>query len=176
MQEQPEGKTIGESLTVMTEMIMPNDTNPIGNLMGGNLMRWMDIAGGICALKHCGKYVVTASVDHVSFHKPIKLGSVIRITARVTRAFRSSLEIFLKVEMTNAIGQNLQQSNIAFMTFVAIDSDTQKPVPIPQVIPQTQEEMDLYESAARRRELRLILSGRMEVKDATELKALFDSY
>ena len=74
-----EAKKVSESKTIMTEMIMPNDTNPIGNLMGGNLMRWMDIAAGICAGKHCESHVVTASVDHVSFQKPILMGDIITI-------------------------------------------------------------------------------------------------
>ena len=167
------GKKVSESRTVMTEMIMPNDTNPLGNLMGGNLMRWMDIAGGICALRHCGEYVVTASVDHVSFQSPIKLGDIIQITARVTRAFKTSLEVYIEVETTDNLGQQPHLSNSAYLTFVAMDKRSQRPTHVPPVIPSNEKEERLYEGAVRRRELRLILSGRLSVEDATEIKALF---
>jgi acyl-CoA hydrolase len=168
-------KTVGYSRTVMTEMIMPNDTNPIGNLMGGYLMRWMDIAGGICAAKHCGAYVVTASVDHVSFQKPIKLGDVITITASITRAFNTSVEVYIEVKASNLIATRSSKSNHAFFTFVALDADTQKPVKVPKVIVETDDEVELYESAVRRRELRLILSGRIKAEEATEIRALFEN-
>ncbi|HNL38449.1 MAG TPA: acyl-CoA thioesterase, partial [Saprospiraceae bacterium] len=90
-------KKVAESRTVMTEMIMPNDTNPMGNLMGGYLMRWMDIVAAICAGKHCEAHVVTAAVDHISFQNPILLGDVITLEACVTRAFHSSVEIYVEV-------------------------------------------------------------------------------
>jgi acyl-CoA hydrolase len=90
-------KKVSESTTTMTEMVMPNDTNPLHNLMGGNLMRWMDIAAGICAGKHCESYVVTASVDHVSFQRPIPSGDVVTLKASVTRAFRTSVEVYVEV-------------------------------------------------------------------------------
>lgn len=173
MEQTPQGKKVSESRTVMTEMIMPNDTNPLGNLMGGNLMRWMDIAGGICALKHCGAYVVTASVDHVSFQSPIKLGDVIKLTACVTRAFNTSIEVYIEVETTDSLGQQPHFTNSAYMTFVALDERSQRPKQVPPVIPETDEQIRLYEGAVRRRELRLILSGRLAVEDATEIKALF---
>ena len=166
-------KKVSDSKVEMTEMVMPNDTNPLGNLMGGNLMRWMDVAGSICAAKHCGAHVVTASVDHLSFKRPIRLGNVVVIRASVTRAFNTSLEIFLEVETGSPIHAHRQIANRAYMTFVALDEDTQRPKPVPSVVPETEEEIKLFEGAIHRRELRLILAGKMEISDATELKALF---
>jgi acyl-CoA hydrolase len=166
-------KPVSASRTVMTELVMPNDTNPLGDLMGGNLMRWMDIAGGICAARHCEAPAVTASVDHVSFKRPIKLGDVITITATVTKAFNTSVEVYLKVKTGKVTQDEMDTSNSAFMTFVALDPYTHKPREVPQLVPETESEKRLYEGAARRRELRLILSGRMKAKDATGLKAYF---
>lgn len=168
-------KKVNESRTIMTEMVMPNDTNPIGNLMGGNLMRWMDIVAGICAGRHAESYVVTASVDNVSFQKPIKNGDVVTLEARVTRAFNTSVEVFVEVTAANIRGGNSRKSNHAFFTFVAIDEETHHPQRVPAVIALTQEEENLYEGASRRRELRLVLGGRMKAKDATDLKALFSN-
>lgn len=136
-------------------------------------MRWMDIAGGICGARHCGAHVVTASVDNVSFSKPIRLGDVITIHASVTRAFNTSIEIYLEVFTTSSFGADLERSNHAFMTFVALDSRTSRPKKVPEVIPETPEEIKLYEGAARRREVRLVLAGRIKPEDATEVKALF---
>jgi acyl-CoA hydrolase len=166
-------KKVSDSHTIMTEMIMPNDTNPLGNLMGGNLMRWMDIIAGVCAGKHCEAHVVTASVDSVTFDKPIRLGDVITLEARVTRAFTTSVEIFVEVKAADIKGGNPRRCNHAYFTFVAVDDETRKPQSVPQVIPLTNEEEKLYEGAARRREVRLILSGRMKPEDSTEVRALF---
>lgn len=166
-------KKVSESKSIMTEMIMPNDTNPLGNLMGGNLMRWMDIIGGICAGRHCEAHTVTASVDHVSFQKPILLGDVITLEASVTRAFNTSVEVFVEVFAANIKGGNPRKSNHAYFTFVALDDVNKKPTPVPAVIPLTSEEQKLFDSAERRRELRLILGGRMKPEQATRLKALF---
>ena len=171
-----ESRPVEYSRTTMTELIMPNDTNPLGNLMGGNLMRWMDIAGGICSARHCGAHVVTASVDHVSFTKPIHLGDVITIKASVTRAFSTSVEVYLEVFTTSRFGADLEKSNHAYMTFVAMDSRSSRPRKVPEVIPETPEEKILYEGAARRREVRLVLAGRIRPEDATDLKALFGRF
>ncbi|MBT8234016.1 MAG: acyl-CoA thioesterase [Saprospiraceae bacterium] len=167
-------KKVEESKTIMTEMIMPNDTNPLGNLMGGNLMRWMDFAGGICAGKHCEAYVVTASVDHVSFQQPIKLGNVISLNAKITRAFNTSVEVYIEVYVSDITGANTVKSNHAYMTFVALDANTMKPRKVPSILPITPEEHKLFESAVRRRELRLLLSGRIKPSDAKGLIAFFD--
>lgn len=166
-------KLVAESRTVMTEMIMPNDTNPLGNLMGGNLMRWMDIAGSICAAKHCESHVVTASVDHVSFQAPINEGDVITLTATVTRAFNTSVEIFVEVSAADITGANARKSNHAYLTFVALGAETKKPIKVPGLRPITTEETKLYESGARRRELRLLLSGRIKPEEAKDLKDYF---
>ncbi len=170
-----EAKKTSDSFTIMSEMIMPNDTNPLGNLMGGNLMRWMDIAGGICAGKHCEAHVVTASVDHVSFQKPILVGDVITLKAKVTRAFNTSVEIYVEVFAENIKGHNSRRSNHAYFTFVALDDEKKKPRSVPKLIPLSKEEQDLFEGAVRRREIRLILSGRMKPEDATEVKNFFAS-
>jgi len=162
-------KKVNESRTTMTEMVMPNDTNPLGNLMGGNLMRWMDIVGGICAAKHCESYVVTVSVDHVSFKRPIHVGDVVTLYANVTRAFNTSVEVYVEVFASDIKGGNPRKCNHAYLTFVALDDD-KKPTAIPEVIALTAEQEKLYESAARRRELRLILAEKIPAKDAKLLK------
>ena len=166
-------KLVAESKTIMTEMVMPNDTNPLNNLMGGNLMRWMDIAAGICAARHCEAHVVTASVDHVSFQSPIKMGEVLTLNATVTRAFRTSVEVYVEASASAMTGDDARKSNHAYFTFVALDSDSKKPIPVPPVRPLSTEEIKLWEAASRRRELRLILSGRMKPKDALEIKEFF---
>ena len=171
----PQGKTVKVSETTMTEMVMPNDTNPMGNLMGGNMMRWMDIVGGICAGKHCEAHMVTASVDHVSFQKPIQVGDIVTLNATVTRAFNTSVEIYVEVFINSIKGNNPRRSNHAYFTFVALDDKKRKPIKVPPVIPLTDEEQRLFESASRRREVRLILSGRMKPEEATDLKELFSS-
>ncbi|NJL74814.1 MAG: acyl-CoA thioesterase [Saprospiraceae bacterium] len=166
-------KKVSESETIMSEMIMPNDTNSLGNLMGGNLLRWMDIAGAICAGKHCERSVVTASVDHVSFKLPIPVGDVITIKASATRAFSTSVEIFVEVFSADIKGGNSRRCNDAYYTFVGLDDASRRPVTIPPVLPLSREEQELYNGALQRRELRLILSGRMKPEEATEIKSLF---
>lgn len=166
-------KKVSESHTVMTEMIMPNDTNPMGNLMGGYLMRWMDIVAAICAGKHCEAYVVTAAVDHISFQNPIRLGDVITLEASVTRAFNSSVEIYVEVFANNIKGLQPRRCNHAYFTFVALDDKKKTPITVPPVLVLSSEEQSLYEGAARRREIRLILSGRIKAKEAIEVRKYF---
>ena len=173
MSNEQEEKLVVESATTMTELIMPNETNPLGNLMGGYLMKWMDIAGGICAAKHAEAHVVTASVDHVSFQSPIHLGDVITLNARVTKAFTTSVEIYVEVTASDITGKNARKSNHAYLTFVALDSAQKKPMAVPKVRPVSSEEQKLFDGASRRRELRLILSGRIKPSDATDLKSYF---
>ena len=170
-----EAKKVSESKTIMTEMIMPNDTNPIGNLMGGNLMRWMDIAAGICAGKHCESHVVTASVDHVSFQKPILMGDIITIEASVARTFNTSVEIYVEVFAANIKGKNNRRCNHAYFTFVALDDDTKKPIEVPGIVPLTREEQKRFDDGQKRRELRLLLSGRIKPEDASEIREYFTS-
>ena len=167
-----EAKKANESFVVMNEFVLPNDTNTFGNLMGGRLMYWMDIAASMAASKHCNSLSMTASVDNLSFKNPIKLGNVVHIEAKVSRAFTTSMEIHLKVWGEDILQQYTYESNEAYFTFVALDSSG-KPKPVPQVIPETEHELALYDGALRRRQLRLILSGKMRPDDANELKALF---
>jgi acyl-CoA hydrolase len=166
-------KKVSESETTMTEIVMPNDTNPLNNLMGGNLMRWMDIAAGVCAGRHCESHVVTASVDHVSFHQPVPLGEVVTLNARVTRSFNTSVEVFVEVFISDFKGSNPRKSNHAYFTLVALDDESKKPKEVPSVIPLTNEEQQLFDSAIRRREVRLVLSGRMKASEAQEIRAYF---
>jgi len=156
----------------MNELVLPNDTNTFGNLMGGRLMYWMDIAAAYSAAKHCSSPVVTASVDNISFKNPIKLGHYVRIEAHVTRAFSTSMEIHLRVWGEDTLKQFRYESNEAYFTFVALDAEN-NPIPVPQVEAETETEKILYEGALRRRQLRLVLGGKMKPHDATELKALF---
>ncbi len=156
----------------MNELVLPNDTNPLNNLMGGRLLHWMDIAAAISAQKHCNNIVVTASVDNVSFRHAIKLGDVITIEAKVTRAFSTSMEVRLDVWAENIPSGTRVRSNDAFYTFVALNKEG-KPISVPEIEPETESEKKLFEGALRRRQLRLILAGKMKAHDATELKALF---
>jgi acyl-CoA hydrolase len=156
----------------MNELVLPNDTNPLNNLMGGRLLHWMDIAAAISAQKHCNNIVVTASVDNVSFRHAIKLGDVITIEAKVTRAFSTSMEVRLDVWAENIPSGTRVRSNDAFYTFVALSKEG-KPIAVPEIEPETESEKKLFEGALRRRQLRLILAGKMKAHDATELKALF---
>lgn len=161
-----------DSLTVMTEIVLPNDTNSLNNLMGGRLLHWMDIASAIAAQKHSNSIVVTASVDSVSFKEPIKLGDVVNIKAWITRSFSTSMEIFIEVWAENIpIGRKIK-SNDAYYTFVALDSSN-NPIPVPQVVPQSDIEKEKYAGALRRRQLRLVLAGKIKPDDAVELKNLF---
>ncbi len=161
-----------ESFTMMTEIVLPNDTNVFGNLMGGRLMYWMDIAAAIAAQRHCNAPVVTASVDNISFENPVKLGNTVHIEAKVTRAFNSSMEVHLRVWGEDFTQQYKYKSNEAYFTFVALDP-LGKPRKVPQLIAETEDEKKLFEGALRRRQLRLILGGKMNPDDAVELKALF---
>ena len=161
-----------DSITVMTEIVLPNDTNVFGNLMGGRLMYWMDIAAAIAAQRHCNAPVVTASVDNISFENPIKLGNTVHIEAKVSRAFTTSMEVHLKVWGEDLTQQYKFKSNEAYYTFVALDPN-RKPRMVPELIAETEEEIKLFEGALRRRQLRLILGGKMKPDDAAELKALF---
>jgi acyl-CoA hydrolase len=165
-------KTAMESTIVMTELVLPNDTNVHGNLMGGRLMYWMDIAAALCAGKHCNTPVVTASVDNISFENPIKLGNAVHIHASLSRAFTTSMEVHMKVWGEDFINQQKYKSNEAYYTFVSLDMN-RRPIPVPGVLPETEEEIKLFDGALRRRQLRLILGGKMKPEDAEELRALF---
>lgn len=167
-----EKKKSSDSFTVTTHLTMPNDTNHLGDLMGGILMRWMDIAGAMAGMRHCNSPVVTAGVDHVSFDQSIPLGSVVVLEGRVTRSFTTSLEVYIEVFKEDLDGKRIR-CNEAFFTFVSLDRETRRPKEAPLLIPESNKEHELYESALRRRELRLIMAGRMEPEEASHLKELF---
>lgn len=172
MTHHPISKTPSESLTIMNEIVLPNDTNVIHNLMGGRLLHWMDIASAIAAQKHSNSLVVTASVDTVSFKEPIKLGDVVNIKAWVTRAFSSSMEVYIEVWAENIPRGEIIKCNDAYYTFVALDS-RHKPVKVPAIEPVTPIEIEKFAGAMRRRQLRLIMAGKIKPEEASELKNLF---
>ena len=165
-------KTPTDSYTVMNELVLPNDTNTLGNLMGGRLLFWMDIVSAIAAQKHCNRTVVTASVDSVSFNESIALGDVVTLTAKVSRSFKTSMEVFIEVWSENIPRSKRVKCNEAYYTFVAVDGNG-SPIHVPELKPESEDEVKRYDGALRRRQLRLILAGRMKPDDATELKALF---
>lgn len=166
-------KKASDSFTVMTQLIMPNDTNHLGNLMGGILLRWMDVAGALSAMRHCNAPVVTAAVDNVSFEQPIPLGTTVIIEGWVTRSFTTSCEVFMEVYAEKLDGTRIK-SNEAFFTYVAVDPDKHKPVVAALVEPETEREKELHDGALRRRELRLMMAGRLKPDQADQLKKLFD--
>ena len=165
-------KTPQESVCINTEFVLPNDTNVLGNLMGGRLLHWMDICAAIAAHRHCGRVVVTASVNNVSFPQPIKLGEIVTLQAKVSRVFTSSMEIFIDVWVETRTTGEKKKCNEAIYTFVAVDQ-LGNPINVPQLTPETEEEKSRYAGALRRRQLSLILAGKMKPEQATELKALF---
>lgn len=167
-------KPIKDSYVQMTELVLPNHTNTFNNLMGGNLMYWMDVVSAISAQRHSNRTVVTASVDNVSFKETIKLGNVVTLEAKVTRAFSTSMEVHIDVWSEDIPSGTKHKTNEAFFTFVALDPETGAPTSVPEALPETEEEMKMYEGALRRRQLRLILAGRMKPHDANELRSIFE--
>ena len=161
-----------ESYTTMTEMVLPNDTNTLNNLMGGRMLHWIDVARAIAAQKHCNHVVVTASVDNVSFKEPIKLGNIVTLQAKVSRAFNASMEVHIEVFADDIPNQKSKKTHDAFYTYVAIDGKG-KPTAIPELIPESDAEKLLYESAMKRRQLRLVLAGRLKPEEADELRNFF---
>lgn len=136
-------------------------------------MHFMDIAAAIAAQKHSNRIVVTASVDNISFSEPIRIGNTVTINAFVTRAFSSSMEVYIEVTAEDIPANKKVQSNRAFFTFVAVDQSG-SPIEVPKVEPETELEKELYEGALRRRQLRLVLGKRMKPSDAKELKSIFE--
>lgn len=169
-----EPRRASESLTTLTDLVLPSETNPLNNLFGGELLARMDRAASIAARRHCRRITVTASVNHVAFNKSIPLGSVVTVEAKISRAFKSSMEIYLDVWVEDRESGNRSKANEAIYTFVAVD-DSGRPVDVPAVIPETDLEKQRYEGALRRKQLSLVLAGKMKPDDATELKALFIS-
>ncbi|MDE0872014.1 MAG: acyl-CoA thioesterase [Flavobacteriales bacterium] len=166
-------RTPKDTYASSARIVMPNDTNTLGNLMGGNLLNWMDITAAISAHRCSRRLCVTAAVNNVSFKRPIKLGDIVTIHAEVTRSFKSSMEVYMKVHVENHVTGEQSLCNEAMYTFVALDQ-LGAPINVPQLVPESDEEKKRFEGALRRRQLRLVLAGKMKATDATELKALFD--
>jgi len=162
-----------ESEAISTKIVLPNDTNPLGNLFGGRLLAWMDEIAYVSANRHSRRVAVTASINNVSFNKPIKLGETITLIAKVSRAFSSSMEVIIDVLVENNVTGEETTSNQAIYTFVAVDQNG-VPISVPMLKPETEIEKQRYEAALRRKQLSLILAGKLKPSEATELKALFD--
>ncbi len=165
-------KTPSESLTVLTDLVLPSETNPLNNLFGGELLARMDRAASIAARRHSRRITVTASVNHVAFNRSIPLGSVVTVEAKVSRAFTSSMEIFIDVWIEDRESGIRTKANEAIYTFVAVD-ETGRPVQVPQIVPETELEKERFDAALRRKQLSLVLAGKMKPHEASELKALF---
>ena len=148
-------KTVKESQTELIELVQPNDTNMLGNLMGGRLMHFMDIAAALAASRHCNNIAVTAGVDNLSFHHPIRLGDIVRLKASVNRAFRTSMEVGVRVEIEDIKSGSILHSNSAYLTFVNINPSTGKPIEVPEAKPESTVEIRRFEQALKRREQRL---------------------
>ncbi|MEQ3655530.1 MAG: acyl-CoA thioesterase [Dokdonia sp.] len=168
-----EPRTPSDSKTIMTDLVLPSETNPLNNLFGGELLARMDRAASIAARRHSRRIVVTASVNHVAFNRMIPLGSVVTVEAKISRAFKTSMEVYIDVWVEDRESGISSKANEAIYTFVAVDEQG-IPVPIPQVVPESQEETERFEAALRRKQLSLVLAGKMRPKEATELKALFE--
>ncbi len=148
-------KTVKDSQTEMIELVLPNDTNILGNLLGGRLMHWIDIAAALAASRHCNNVAVTAAVDNLNFHHPVLLGNIVRLKASVNRAFNTSMEVGVKVEVEDIKTGKISHSNSAYLTFVSIDDKTKKPMKVPEIIPESKEEIRRFGHALKRREQRL---------------------
>lgn len=148
-------KTVKESQVEMVELVLPNDTNILGNLLGGRLMHWIDICGALAASRHCNNVAVTAQVDKLQFHLPIELGDIVRLKASVNRTFTTSMEVGVKVEVEKIKTGKSFHSNSAYLTFVNVDSETKKPIQVPGITPESDVEKRRYEAALKRRMSRL---------------------
>lgn len=168
-----DSKKPSASLAVATKVVLPNETNTLGKLFGGALLAWMDEIAAVSAHRHSKEIVVTSSINHVSFDVPIDLGAIVTLQAKVSRAFRSSMEVVIDVSVEDRKTGEQKASNQAIYTFVAVDEGG-KSTPVPAIVPETEEEQERYDGALRRRQLALILAGRLKPEEATELKALFD--
>lgn len=170
-----QSKTPKETEAIMSEVVLPNDTNALNNLRGGKILHWMDIASAIAAGRHAEAVVVTASVDNVSFENPIKIGDVVTIKAKVTRTFKTSMEVYIEVTAENIPTRNHYKCNTAYYTFVALDSNG-RPKPVAGLQPEDEDEITHFDDALRRRELRLVLAGRMKSADAKELQTFLGKH
>ena len=167
-----QAKTPSASRTVMTDLVLPSETNPLNNLFGGELLARMDRAASIAARRHSRRITVTASVNHVTFNRSVPLGSVLTVEAAISRAFRTSMEVYLDVWMEDRISGERSKANEAIYTFVAVD-ETGNPTEVPPLQPETDLEKERFAAALRRKQLSLVLAGKMQPKEASELRALF---
>lgn len=147
-------RSVRESQVTMTELVLPNDTNQLGNLLGGRLMHWIDIAAAIAAQRHSGLVCVTASVDELVFLEPVKLGQVVTLQASVNRAFTTSMEVGVLVTMQGLRSSSARRATYSYLTFVAID-ESGRPTAVPPISPETEDEKRRYDEALRRRDMRL---------------------
>lgn len=154
MEKSKRKKTVKESTVIMTELVLPQHTNQLGNLLGGQLMHWIDICAAMSSSKHSLRVCVTASVDRIDFHHPIRLGDVVNLQAAVNRVFSTSMEVGVFVYAENRKEGTRVHSNTAYITFVSVDDDT-KPVKTDEIIPETKEEKQRYEEALEKRNARL---------------------
>ena len=166
-------RTAFQSKTIVTDLVLPSETNPINNLFGGELLARMDRAASISARRHSRRIVVTASVNHVAFNRSIPLGSVVMIEAKVSRAFNSSMEVYMDVWIEDRESGECIKANEAIYTFVAVD-ETGRPIKVPELVPETELEKQRFDAALRRKQLSLLLAGKMKPSEATELRALFE--
>ena len=163
----PTGKTPRESSVIMTEIVLPSDTNALGTIFGGKIMAWIDIAGAIAAGRHARRVVVTASVDALHFIAPVKLGHVVHIKAAVNYAGRTSMEVGVRVDSENPVTGETYHTSTAYATFVALD-DHGKPAPVPKILPETPEEKRRYQQALARRESRMRLAEELKRSNGEE--------
>ncbi|WP_375240090.1 acyl-CoA thioesterase [Aurantibacter sp.] len=161
-----------ESLTILTDMVLPSETNPLNNLFGGELLARMDRAASISARRHSRRIVVTASVNHVAFNRSVPLGSVVTVEAKVSRAFKTSMEVYMDVWVEDRESGIKTKANEAIYTFVAVD-ETGQPIRIPELLPESKIEHTRFDGALRRKQLSLVLAGKMKPSEASELRALF---
>ncbi len=166
-------RTPSESRTTLTDLVLPSETNPIGNMFGGELLARMDRAASIAARRHSRQIVVTVSVNHVAFNKMIPLGSVVTVEASISRAFNTSMEVYMDVWLEDRQSGERSKANEAIFTFVAVDEQGH-PVQVPEITPETPLEQERFAAALRRRQLSLVLAGKLKAHDATELKAIFE--
>ena len=166
-------KTPENSKAIQTDIVLPGDTNSLNNLFGGELLARMDKVASIAAIKHSEQIVVTASINNVAFGEPVPNGSILTIEAKVSRAFNTSMEVFIDVWKQNKTHKKKTKVNEAIYTFVAV-TKSGKTVKVPTLVPETELEKKRFDAALRRRQLSLVLAGKMKANEATELKAIFD--
>ncbi len=165
-------KSPKDSLAVATHQVLPNDTNNLNNLFGGRLLEWMDVISAVSAHRHCRNTVVTATVNHVAFHSPIPYGSIVTLEAKVSRAFTSSMEVCIDCFVEDPVSGERARTNEAIYTLVAVD-DKNQPVPVPPIVPETELEKQRFEGALLRKQLALLLAGKLAPEKASEVRKFF---